>query len=209
MVEEAMSRITRAAILSCAAIVGLVSPVAADSPAPIDAPAEFAELRAQFESMTRAQWEEAGYIANPPVCISSPAGGMGVHAVNPTLAGAQFGSGDVDAANPPVLLVDATQTRVIGLEWESAESAGAFTLFGQTAPLLPGHPGIPTPHYMLHAYFRTNGQVLFAEFDPELTCPAMPNAAAPQPSGGGGWLVVTGLAFVALAAASMGRRRST
>lgn len=203
-----MSRITRAALLSCVALITLIAPVAAADPAPMDPPAGFAEVRARFEVMTRAQWEAAGYIANPPACISSPAGGMGIHAVNGPLAGAQFG-GAVDAANPPVLLLDATQTRIIGLEWETSEAAGTFTIYGQTAPLLPGHPGIPEPHHMLHAYFRPGGQVLFAEFDPEVTCPPMPNAAVTQPDGAAPWLVLMGLSLVAVTTvtATMARRR--
>lgn len=195
-----MYRITRAALLSCAALITLVAPVAAGDPAPIDAPAGFAEVRARFEVMTREEWEAAGYVANPPVCISSPTGGMGVHAVNMSLMEAQFGSGSVDAANPAVLLVDATQTRVIGLEWETSEAAGTFTIYGQAAPLLPGHPGIPDPHHMLHAYFRAGGQVLFAEFDPEVTCPAMPNTAVLEPDGGAASLVLHGFTVVAVAA---------
>ena len=163
-------------------------------------------MRATFEGMTRAQWEAAGYIANPPVCISSPAGGMGIHAMNMALFEAQFTTGAVDATNPPILLVDATQTRVIGLEWETAEAAGAFTIFGQTAPLLPGHPGIPEPHYMLHAYFRPNGQVLFAEFDPQVTCPAMPNVAVVTRDRGPADLAVLGLTLAGLAGVMAARR---
>jgi len=49
----------------------------------------------------------------------------------------------------------------------------APTRFGQTIPLLPGHPGEPDvnkPHFMLHAYFKPDGQVLFDVWDPELSC---------------------------------------
>jgi hypothetical protein len=199
-----MSRLTRAALLSGVLVFSLVVPVAAQEP--IDPPAGFAEVRATFEGMTRAQWEAAGYIANPPACISSPAGGMGIHAMNMALFDAQFPTGAVDAANPPILLVDATQTRVIGLEWETAEAAGAFTIFGQTAPLLAGHPGIPEPHYMLHAYFRPNGQVLFAEFDPQVTCPALPNVAVVTRDRGAAVLAVLGLTLVGLAGVMAARR---
>jgi hypothetical protein len=163
-------------------------------------------VRATFEGMTRAQWEAAGYIANPPACISSPAGGMGIHAMNMARFEAQFSTGAVDAENPPLLLVDATQTRVIGLEWEAAEAAGAFTIFGQTAPLLPGHPGIPEPHYMLHAYFRPNGQVLFAEFDPQVTCPALPSTAMVTLDSGAAPLALLGLTLVGLAGVMAARR---
>lgn len=195
-----MSRLSRSTLLSGVMLISVVAPVAAQEP--MDPPAGFAEVRDRFEVMTRAEWEAAGYIASPPVCIASPAGGMGIHALNRALSEAQFGSADaVDPANPPILLVDATQTRVIGLEWETAEAAGPFTIFGQTAPLLPGHPGIPDPHYMLHAYFRPNGQVLFAEFDPQLTCPAMPDAAMERPGGRVVDLTGLGMTLTSLAGA--------
>lgn len=199
--------VSRAALLSAALLLVIVTPVAAQEP--IDAPAGFADVRATFEGMTRAEWEAAGYIADPPACIASPAGGMGVHAVNVALIQAQFGSGDVDPANPPVLLLDAAQTRVIGLEWESAEAAGAFTIYGQTAPLLPGHPGVPEPHHMLHAYFRPNGQVLFAEFDPMVTCPAPPNAAVSVPVPSVAWLAVAGAALLAASTLIVASRVAT
>ena len=141
----------------------LSAPALALAQEPIDQPAKFAEVRQRFEGMKPADWEAAGYEVIPPGdCIASPAGGMGVHAINPQLHEAQFQSGDMDPENPPLILLDATMTRVIGLEWEAADTGQeAPTLFGQTVPLLPGHPGIPEPHYMLHGYFRPNDQVLF------------------------------------------------
>jgi hypothetical protein len=58
-----------------------------------------------------------------------------------------------------------------GLEWEATRHAPAPLLFGQTLVIQPGHPGVPEPHYMLHAYFRPVGEVLFSVFDPQLSCP--------------------------------------
>jgi hypothetical protein len=83
----------------------------------------------------------------------------------------QFGNGRPDPEQPPIVLLDASQ-RVVGLEWESNQRAPAPVLFGQTVSLLPGHPGLEEPHYMLHAYFRPDSQVLFSVFDPQLACPA-------------------------------------
>jgi hypothetical protein len=103
---------------------------------------------------------------------------MGVHAINPELQEAQFGPAELDPENPALLLLDASMTRVIGLEWEEANvGQEPPTAFGQEVPLLPGHPGIPDPHYMLHAYFRPNDQVLFAEFDPLVKCAGMPGTS--------------------------------
>lgn len=163
-----------------AALVLLFAPAGVLAQEPIDQPPNFADVRASFENMKQSDWEAAGYQVIPPGdCIASPAGGMGIHAINPQLHQAQFESGQVDADNPPLLLLDASARRVIGLEWEAAESvAEPPTLFGETFPLLPGHPGIEQPHYMLHAYFRPNGQVLFAEFDPQVSCELPPTSTA-------------------------------
>jgi hypothetical protein len=162
-----------------ATVVSLAAPALVFAQEPIDQPSEFAALRERFEGMTRAEWEAAGYRVIPPGdCIASPAGGMGIHAVNPELHEAQFQPAELDPENPPLILLDAAATRVIGLEWEEADvGQEPPTIFGQTVPLLPGHPGIPEPHYMFHAYFRPNDQVLFAEFDPLVTCPRMPGTS--------------------------------
>ena len=145
----------------------------AQGPQPVDQPAGFAEVRARFEGKTYAQIQAMGYVAAPPECVSHPQlGGMGIHAVNGQLMGEQFPTAQPDPQNPPVVLMSADLETVIGIEWEIADvGQGEFELWGQTVTLQPGHPGAPEPHYMLHAYFRSNGQVLFAPFDPEVTCP--------------------------------------
>jgi hypothetical protein len=97
-------------------------------------------------------------------------GNMGFHAIHPTLLKVQFGNGRPDPEQPPIVLLDAWQ-RVVGLEWESNQHAPAPVLFGQSVALLPGHPGLEEPHYMLHAYFRPQARVLFSVFDPQLSCP--------------------------------------
>jgi hypothetical protein len=132
---------------------------------------------------------------------------MGVHAINPQLHEAQFGPAALDPANPPLLLLDATMTRVIGLEWEEADvGQEPPTAFGQTVPLLPGHPGIPEPHYMLHGYFRPNSQVLFAEFDPLVSCQTPSTAMNP---GGGGPSAISLIGFGLVAAAVIAALRLT
>ena len=147
------------------------------SPVVLDQPSGFAAVRADFESLTPAELVQAGYQIEP-VCISAAMAGlpkdfgnMGFHAIQPTLLKVQFGTGRPDPRQPPIVLLDAAQ-RVVGVEWESNQHAPAPVLFGQTVSLLPGHPGLEEPHYMLHAYFRPEGQVLFSVFDPQLTCPA-------------------------------------
>ena len=107
---------------------------------------------------------------------------MGIHAINQQLYQAQFPNGNMDPANPNVLLVGQSG-KVIGLEWEAADvGQGPIKIFGQTIELQSGHPGIEEPHYMLHIYFKPDGKVLFGTndqtaFDPELSCPPMSASA--------------------------------
>jgi hypothetical protein len=137
---------------------------------------EFAAVRARFEDLTPADLAQDGYQIDA-VCVGAAMigappelGNMGYHAVHPTLMKVQFGSGRPDPEQPPIVLLDAVQ-RVVGLEWEANQNVSAPVLFGQTVVLQPGHPGGPQPHYMLHAYFRPQDQVLFSVFDPQLSCP--------------------------------------
>ncbi len=174
----------RTGLMLCLALTAILTPGAAlaDGPGPIAAPEGFAELRARFEGKSGDEIAAMGYVAEPPICVSEPGmGGMGVHALNFENFRAQFAAGAMDAQKPPVVLLDASLERVVGLEWEAADvGQGAPKVFGQPAILLPGHPGPPgteVPHYMLHAYFRADGQVLFAPFDPEVTCPQMPDSS--------------------------------
>ncbi|MBI3971684.1 MAG: hypothetical protein HY332_10390 [Chloroflexi bacterium] len=154
-------------------------------PVPMSQPAEFARVRARFESLTPAQARALGFEAEP-ACVSAPPGGMGFHAVNPRLMAQQV-EGRLDPQNPPILLFDGNG-RVVGLEWEVHNTGQpAPALFGQRIELLPGHPGFEEPHYMLHAYFKPNGQVLFATFDPTLQCPppdVLPAVLRPLLTGG-------------------------
>lgn len=153
------------------------APTSMPSPVVLDQPSGFAAVRAEFETLTPADLAQAGYQIEP-VCIGAAMAGlpqdfgnMGFHAIQPTLLKVQFGAGRPDPQQPPIVLLDAEQ-RVVGVEWESNQHAPAPVLFGQTVSLLPGHPGLEEPHYMLHAYFRPAGQVLFSVFDPQLACPA-------------------------------------
>src|ERR687898_438056 len=150
---------------------------------PVDPPQQVAQLRQQYEGLTPQQIEAKGYVAEGP-CVPSPqgAGAMGTHALNQELLQAQFPKGEMDPANPPVLLLD-ENSNVIGLEWEAKDvGQGPMKLFGQTIELQSGHPGAEEPHYMLHIYFRADGKVLFGTndqtaFDPEGVCPEMSSSA--------------------------------
>jgi hypothetical protein len=139
---------------------------------------------------------------------------MGVHAINEELLQAQFPSGTMDPANPPVVLLDQNNT-VVGVEWEAADvGQGPMEMFGQTIELQPGHPGAEEPHYMLHVYFKPDGKVIMGgnaqmAFDPDLSCP---NMAMPETGGMvsplhlGGVLALTG-GLALLGAVLVARRR--
>ena len=155
---------------------------------PVDPPEQVAQLRQEYEGLTPQQIEDRGYVAEGP-CVPSPQGegAMGTHAINRELYKAQFPAGEMDPANPPVLLLD-QNSQVIGVEWEAADvGQGQMKLFGQTIELQSGHPGAEEPHYMLHIYFRPGGKVLFGTndqtaFDPEGICPEMSASATASAS---------------------------
>lgn len=130
---------------------------------------EFAQARAKYEQMTPSDLAKAGYRIDA-MCIASPMGAMGYHAVNPAVMQQQFPAGKLDPLTPSVVLVDRNQ-RVAGIEWEAIQSVPAPVLFGQKLVVQQGHPGQTDPHYMFHAYFRPNGQVYFGAWDPRGSCP--------------------------------------
>lgn len=189
--------------------------IAQITPQPVDPPEQVAELRQQFEGLTAEEIQAQGYMPHGP-CIPNPEGpgAMGVHAINEELLQAQFPSGTMDPANPPVVLLDQNNT-VVGVEWEAADvGQGPMEMFGQTIELQPGHPGAEEPHYMLHVYFKPDGKVIMGgnaqmAFDPDLSCP---NMAMPETGGMvsplhlGGVLALTG-GLALLGAVLVARRR--
>ena len=140
----------------------------------VDEPAGFHALRARFEKMSIERLEKAGYQV-APVCIEGAMlgqpelGAMGQHAEHHTLYAQQFQSGKPNPHHPPVVLV--AQGRVVGVEWEFKNVGQERpVLWGQPVNLGPAHPGVEEPHYMLHAYFRPDGKILFGDWDPALSC---------------------------------------
>ena len=200
--------------LVVAAVLALVSSMAiAQSSAsqPIDPPQQVAQLRQQYEGLSPEQIKAAGYEPEGP-CVPNPqgTGAMGTHAINQEYLEAQFPKGEMDPAQPPVLLLD-QNGKVLGIEWEAADvGQGPMELFGQTIELQPGHPGVEDPHYMLHIYFQPEGKVLYGTdsetaFNPELSCdelPASGGIVSPLELGGlpilavAGGLAGLGVAFV-------------
>jgi hypothetical protein len=158
---------------------------------PVDPPQQVAQLRQQYEGLTPQQIEAEGYVAEGP-CVPSPSGvgAMGTHAINRELFEAQAPQGEMDPANPPVLLLD-ENSDVIGLEWEAMDvGQGPMKMFGRTIEIQPGHPGMEEPHYMLHIYFKPDDKVLFGTdpqtaFDPEGVCPEMSASATASATASG------------------------
>jgi hypothetical protein len=207
-------------VLAVAAVLALVPATAvaqsSSTAQPVDPPPQVAQLRQQFEGLTPEQIKAQGYVPMHG-CISNPmgVGAMGTHAINEELLMAQFPKGQMDPANPSVLLLD-QNNKVIGVEWEAADvGQGPMQLFGQTIQLQSGHPGAEEPHYMLHIYFKADGKVLFGTdeqtaFDPELSCPLPDTGGIVSPlqlggivaAGLAGGLAILGVAFVARQRAS-------
>ena len=175
------------------------------APEPVDQPDEVAALREMYEDLSREEVEAAGFVI-PDECVSAPGlGGMGYHAAYPELYAEQFEAGEMDPEDPPILLLDG-EYRVRGLEWEAKDiGQGELELYGQAVELQPGHPGAEEPHYMMHVYFRPDGQVLMLSsaqvppFDPTVECPAGDEQDGPEmPDTGAGGLA-TGLPLGSLA----------
>lgn len=113
----------------------------------------------------------AGYVSGGH-CIASPAGGMGVHYVKPSLLGT------LDPTEPPILLYSpdgellAAEYLVPDADQDLATDGDRPSLFGQPfdGPM-PGHePGMPV-HYDLHIWtHEANPAGVFAAWNPKVTC---------------------------------------
>jgi len=146
---------------------------------------------ARFHSYDRAR--AAGYSVEGEPCVASPAGAMGIHAVNPSLAGDLA----IDPMRPEILLYlpdQAGDLELVGVEYFSAALAnsdgGPIPWFGSDPPVagwfngppavlgqtfdgpMPGHnPSMPW-HYDLHAWIWSNNPSgTFSPFNPALACP--------------------------------------
>lgn len=180
-----------------------------------DEPPGIARLRAKFGPMTEAELVAAGFQVEPTfvtaamVGLPPATGAMGYHAINGAIMGRQFPLGVMDPDQPPVILL-CPDKRVIGVEWEAADRGQAPPrIHGQTVNLGPPHPGVDQPHFMLHAYFRPDGKVLFGDFNPALAAPGLPNTGA---GGGQGHalplaaLAAAGALLIAVASRRAARR---
>lgn len=110
-------------------------------------------------------------------CTESPAGGMGVHFLNPARAMAPL-----DATKPALLLYLPTSDggyRLLGAEWFQADADQDLStdddrpsLWGQPfdGPMLGHEPGMPI-HYDLHVWlYQANPAGVFAPWNPAVKC---------------------------------------
>ena len=158
-----------AALVLCAGLVGSTSSAVAAKPNP-----ELKRVKAataRFHSVKQAQ--EAGYLA-PPVCVSSPAGGMGYHFQNRAL----MNDGVLDPERPEILLYERAANgryKLTGVEYylPARQTPAAPVLFGQTfqGPM-PAHNPSMQVHYDLHVWlWKHNPRGMFAEWNPDVSCP--------------------------------------
>jgi hypothetical protein len=119
-----------------------------------------------------------GYSLADEPCVSSPAGTMGIHAVNQALTR----SGQIDALKPQILLYvrrSDGSLKLVGVEYWKADAdqnlatdSDRPSLFGRgfDGPM-PGHnPAMPI-HYDLHAWvIESNPAGVFEPFNPSISC---------------------------------------
>ena len=150
---------------------------------PLEHPA-LAAVRGATAKYHRVEVALADGYVNTGECVASPAGGMGVHFVNPALMGAPVPGGDavVDPLRPEVLVYEPQgngRYRLVAVEylvWRAAWDAA----HPGTGPEFAGQPfdesfaehahGLPD-HYELHAWvWQQNPSGMFAAFNPKVAC---------------------------------------
>ena len=171
--------------LAVAAAISVAATVSASAKKPPSSPHRTALQRelqaakaatARFHSVRQAV--KAGYVLPPgplsAACVSSPAGGMGVHLENP----AMMADPALDIRRPEILVYEIKpngRLRLVALEYFEAASqtTTAPVLYGQTfqGPMPGHHPGMPE-HYDLHVWlWKGNPSGMFAQFNPNVHCP--------------------------------------
>ena len=142
-------------------------------------PADVREVRssvARYHSF--AQAERDGYTVTGEACVASPAGAMGIHAINPALLMNEA----IDVSRPEILLYVPKgngKLELVGVEYwkrDADQDLGTAgdrpSLFGRgfDGPM-PGHNATMPAHYDLHVWVAgENPSGLFALFNPVLSC---------------------------------------
>lgn len=145
-----------------------------------------ADVRAATAKYHRAEVALAeGYI-NTGECVASPAGGMGIHFVNPGLMGSPAPNGDAtfEPTRPEVLVYEPMhngQLQLVAVEflvwrapWDVAHPTTSPSFLGEAFAKsfgIAAH-GLPN-HYELHVWlWKQNANGMFAEWNPKVSCPA-------------------------------------
>jgi len=158
-----------------ALVAAVVPAFAGDGPLP----PELREVRAvvaKYHSFEQA--ERNGYTVAGEACVASPAGTMGIHAVNPAL----LGDPAIDPLQPEILLYvprENGELRLVGAEYWKADADQSLATSGDRPSLfgrgfdgpMPGHNPTMPVHYDLHVWVaEANPNGVFALFNPSLSC---------------------------------------
>ncbi len=131
---------------------------------------------ARYHSFRQAR--KAGYSVAGEPCVASPAGTMGIHAVNAAL----MADPAINPLRPEILLYVPKangKLRLVGVEYWKADADGNLgtdddrpsTLGQPFDGPMPGHNPTMPVHYDLHVWlFSENPSGLFAQFNPSLSC---------------------------------------
>lgn len=124
------------------------------------------QISARFHS--EAQATRHGYVSTVH-CVSSPAGGMGVHWLSESLVDPVF-----DPLHPETLLFAPGPNgipKLVGVEYVVINVGQPAPTFGGQAFDVGGAPP-PVPHWSLHVWlWKDNPSGLFAAFNPDVSCP--------------------------------------
>lgn len=161
--------------LVSAAAVAVVAPVAAGtaSAGPGDSVAAVRAATAAYHDVATATVD--GYIPTD-TCVSSPAGAMGYHYVEPSLL-----DQPIDLRHPAILVYQPTEggRKLVALEYfkvdedqSTATDTDRPSLLGQAfqGPMVGHEPGMPI-HYDLHVWaWQNNPTGMFAQWNPRGSC---------------------------------------
>lgn len=161
--------------LTVAGLASVVPALAGDGPLSADLQQVRAAV-AKYHGFAQAQ--EDGYTAAGEPCVASPAGTMGIHAVNPALSA----DSAIDPLRPEILLYvpkGKGELKLVGVEYFKADADQNLATAGDRPSLfgeafqgpMPGHNPTMPIHYDLHVWVaEENPSGVFAPFDPELSC---------------------------------------
>ena len=156
------------------AVVGIAQAASAGASPRQDSITTVRQATAKFHDPAAAL--AAGYLPSD-VCVSSPAGAMGYHYVNPTLA-----QQPIDITRPAILVYQPDGDggrRLVAAEYFKADADQDLTTDGDRptllgvpfdGPMLGHEPGMPI-HYDLHVWIWQHNPVgMLDQFNPSGSC---------------------------------------